>query len=735
MSVFKQVIDAIKPLGSITPLDIIKIVIILLVLVLIVIGVNYLKVSIKIKKSDDDIKYVPPSKRKHANKWVSVYDFLNKIPFLKRYILNIKKQYEIRYPSDLKMVKEKSAKLISIYWGISLVAIIVGLIKADTLYFRVTIITVVYLLNNFLVANKFYNMDMKILKDFNRYLGDVRHHYFESEMIDEAIFESLDKATPSMRGHAENMYNILIADDIDEAIEKYNDVVPNQFMKTFVALCVTVMRFGDRVVDGQSMFLSTLIDLKEEINIELLKKQKIDNLFSGLVWVAVLPILSLDIIKKWGISNVPELSEFYNGTEGILIMLALFALTVIVYQIIMRLKSNVRVIEMKHPLLNKMTKIPFIKTMLDNYVGTHYGKVLQMREVLKKVGEGYTEREFLLKRALYAFSIFFLLLFLMINVHIINRVNIVTDFESVENITNGASEKDVLLMKEVIAEYVGKYKDSILDESNANFADIIVDSANKVENSLDMDNLQNGDNTLTEEDKALTDGKINAATIAALIEQDKSLKSDALIDLSAGEVINRINKYQNEYFHYYELIFIFIVAYIGWLYPYIMLKYRMKLLQMDMQDEVIQFQSIIIMLIYIDQMTIDHILEWLERFAVIFRPSITICLNELNGGDVQALDNLIKREPFESFARIIENLKMADRIGIQKAFNELSVDRANYQATRKQENEIQIAKKGSISAFLANIPISAIIIFYLIYPFVKTSMGMLSNYMAQIASM
>lgn len=731
MNSFNQVIGAFVSKDGIQFTDVLLIIGVILITALAILAISYLKIDKKIKLANKEVVYVPPSKRGNSNKWVSAYGFLASIPIFKKYVRRITRQYEIRYPGDLKKVREQTAKTICMYWSITIVAVVAGLMNAKTMYTRLVIIVVAYLINSYLVQNRFYSQDATMLRQFNEYLGDVRHHYFEHEMIDEAIFESLDKASPNMRLHAEQIYNILIADDMDEAIEKYNDVVPNNFMKTFVALAVTVMQFGDRTVNGQSMFLGTLIDLKEEINIDLLKRKKIDFAFSGLVWICVLPILCLDIIKDWGIENVPELADFYNGTQGIIILLLLFVITVIIYNIIMKLKSNIRIVETTHPFLKKVTELPFVKTMLDNYIGTHYGKILEMKDILKKTGEGYSEREFIINRVFYFAGIVIVMMFLLVNVHIISKSNIITDYTNVENITSGAAEKDVATMKSVIKDFTLKYKEYNIDETGADYS-ALLDSANKVQDSLNISDLENGVVQEEQEGEILTDGSINEATIKSLITDDERLKSDALIALSAQEVIARIDKYQNEYFHWYELIFVLICGYCGWLYPYIMLKYRMKLLQKDMEDEVIQYQSIIIMLIYIDQMTIDHILEWMERFAIIFRPSITMCLNELNAGDVQALDNLIKREPFAPFSRIIENLKMSDRIGIQKAFNEISVDRVNYQAKRKQENEMDIANKGSIASFLANIPMSAVVVGYLIYPFVMESMNQLTTYMAQI---
>ena len=172
------------------------------------------------------------------------------------------------------------------------------------------------------------------------------------------------------------------------------------------------------------------------------------------------------------------------------------------------------------------------------------------------------------------------------------------------------------------------------------------------------------------------------------------------------------------------------VGIIGYYYPLVLKIMQTVSIQRAMEDEVIQFQTIISMLVYIDRMTIDTVVEWMEEFGVIFKESLTECMNRMNAGDADALDRLIEEEPFEMFDRVIENLKMSDRIGVAKAFNEVGIERANYQDKRRQENEIEIKDKGAIASLIAMIPLGMVIMIYLIYPLITESLGQLSTSMS-----
>ncbi|MFQ9152051.1 MAG: hypothetical protein ACLR6B_11680 [Blautia sp.] len=227
-----------------------------------------------------------------------------------------------------------------------------------------------------------------------------------------------------------------------------------------------------------------------------------------------------------------------------------------------------------------------------------------------------------------------------------------------------------------------------------------------------------------------TDGILNKSTMTAILASDKELKSNALCEATATEILSRIIEYNKEYVKWYEILIAIVVGIAGFYYP-LLVKIMQKIaIQRAMEDEVIQYQTIISMLVYIDRMTIDTVIEWMEEFGVIFKESLTECMNRLNAGDADALDRLIEEEPFEMFDRVIENLKMSDRIGVAKAFNEVDVERANYQDKRRQENEIEITNKGAMAQFLSMIPLGIVILAYLIYPLMTESLGQLSSSMS-----
>jgi hypothetical protein len=150
-------------------------------------------------------------------------------------------------------------------------------------------------------------------------------------------------------------------------------------------------------------------------------------------------------------------------------------------------------------------------------------------------------------------------------------------------------------------------------------------------------------------------------------------------------------------------------------------------MQKYMEDEVMQFQSIILMLMNIDRMDVYIILEWMERFAICFKEAIRTCLTNYEKDELEALSQLKEDEPYESFQRLVDYLIICDRIKIKDAFDEIVIERTYYQEKRKQVNELLIQNKSSIGQFIGFLPLLATIFLSLILPFIYQAFAYFSE--------
>src|SRR5699024_5677947 len=93
----------------------------------------------------------------------------------------------------------------------------------------------------------------------------------------------------------------------------------------------------------------------------------------------------------------------------------------------------------------------------------------------------------------------------------------------------------------------------------------------------------------------------------------------------------------SEYLKWFEILLSFVFALIAYMAPIWILMFQVKMRQLEMEDEVMQFQTIILMLMRIERVNVEIILEWLERYSNIFRAPITKCVNNYEAGAWEAL--------------------------------------------------------------------------------------------------
>ena len=147
-----------------------------------------------------------------------------------------------------------------------------------------------------------------------------------------------------------------------------------------------------------------------------------------------------------------------------------------------------------------------------------------------------------------------------------------------------------------------------------------------------------------------------------------------------------------------------------------------------MEDEVMQFQTIILMLMKIERVNVEIILEWLERYANIFKEPITKCVNNYESGAWEALEELKNDVSYPQFIRIVESLQAAvEKIPIIQAFDELDTERDYYQEKRKQSNERLISRKALIGKVIGFAPMICLFVGYLIIPLVMIGLGSMTG--------
>lgn len=658
-----------------------------------------------LQKNNKEAKYIrqlqegtKTSKFSSEILYQKLYIFYLKTPFIKRYLLKLRRRLEIINIDDEYLTRMQSARILTRAFliVIPLTIAIIILTKNNTLLMSILLIFEVFLLDTF-IDGRVDKIDNNLLKQQINFFSEIRHAYHEFNMVEEAIYQTAqDDENPEMARQAEKIYEVLISDDPEGELEKYYDVAPNAYLKEFAGVSYLTKEFGDRKVDGASLYLKNLNNITQEMQLEILKRDKLDYVFQSLSVIAIVPMLCLEPIKNWAVSQFSFVESFYMGKNGMLLQVLILIATFVCYLLTRKLKDNgstaMNTKNTENPWQEKLYQIKPIKKFVDLFIPKEGTKESRKIKTTMKEAACKDKIQWLyINRILLCVVSFVVSLVFFMQLHRITIQNVYTDPTTTYDI---------------IGEMSAKQKKSALKltESDNDYIKYFKGKANLVQADIE---------------KAMKRGNVN---------KDYIESKDSEITTAAERIMGKIATVNSEYLSWLEVLGAIVIAMIAYMGPIWMLKFQKKMREMEMEDEVMQFQTIILMLMRIERVNVEIILEWLERYSNIFKDPISKCVNDYESGPWEALEAMKEEVTYQQFIRIIESLQAAvEKIPIKDAFDELDTERDYYQSKRKESNERLISKKGMIGKGIGFTPMVLLFVGYLIIPLVFIGLTSMST--------
>ncbi len=673
----------------------------------VIIVIAYIILSKKMKSSDTmQIKQLrkgtQESKFSLEILYQKLYVIYIKLAFLKRYVFKIRRRLEIINIDDEYLTRKQTSAILTKALAIIIpvTLIIIFITKANWLLMCILLIFELFMIDT-LVDGMVDKIDNQLLVQQVDFFAEIRHAYHEFNMVEEAIYQVAQGDTaPEMSRQAEKIYEILISDDPESELEKYYDIAPNSYLKEFAGISYLTKEFGDRTVDKTSLYLKNLNNISQEMQLEILKRDKLNYVFQSLSVISIVPLLALEPIKSWSVSQFNFTKSFYYGKNGMIAQILIVILTFICYILTRKLKDNGSTkidTTPEHPWQEKVYNVPFIKNIVDMFVPKEGTKERRRIKNLIKDSAAKDKIEWIyVKRLLLAIVTFVASLFIFTQLHRIQIDYIYTQPTSTYDIVGEMSGKDLKA-----AEELTKLDNKFID---------------KFKGKTDV--------TQAEIEKAMKKSK------------DYANSTDDEIKTAAKRVLQKLRQINSEYLSWFEMLLAMLFAVIGYNLPIWLLFFQAKMRQIEMEDEVMQFQTIILMLMRIERVNVEMILEWLERYSNIFREPISRCVNNYESGPWEALEAMKDEVNYKEFIRIIESLQAAvERIPIAEAFDELDSERDYYQERRKESNARLISKKGMIGKVIGFAPMVCLFVGYLIIPLVVIGLTSMSSSFNTMASM
>ena len=609
-----------------------------------------------------------------------------RFPFLRRYLLKIRRRLEIINIDDEFLTRLQTSQIVTkaLLIIIPVTLIVILMTKSNPLIMIIILIFELFIIDS-LVDGMVDKLDNNLLTQQVDFFAAMRHSYHETNMVGEAIYQTAqDDEHIEISRQAERIYNILNSEDPETELEKYYDIAPNNYLKEFAGISYLTQEFGDRKVDGTSLYLKNLDNITQEMQLEILKRDKLNYTFQSLSIISIIPMVMLEPLKGWALSNFSFTKSFYNGKLGMIVQIAILLVTFICYILIRKLKDNgavnIKLENNQNPWQAKLYNIKPVKKFVDLFIPKEGTKDRRkIKQALKDAASKQKIEWLYVNRLTLTVVVFVVSIIMFIVLHNVQINYIYTEPTTEYDLIGELNDRD--------------YQKAMETTKTHNYF-------------LDM---FRGQLDTTQED-------IEKAMRRSTYYRDAD---DETIASNAEQILEKLKVVNSEYLKWFEILIAMVFAIIGYAAPILMLKFQVIIRKMSMEDEVMQFQTIILMLMRLERVDVEMILEWMERYADIFKEPISRCLNDYESGSWEALENMKDEISFQPLIRIVESLQTAvEKVPIKEAFDELDSDREYYQDKRKEANERLISKKGMIGRAIGFTPLIGIFVGYLVVPLV-----------------
>ncbi|MEJ3719694.1 hypothetical protein WGM54_16925 [Paenibacillus polymyxa] len=626
-----------------------------------------------------------------------LYTLCMRVPITAGYITSVRKRLAGQHAYDEYKLRLQTMKMILFIWGTFVCSGVVLLLMKPGIEFAILAVLCGVVINSLVIGVATSQLEKRLLSQIIELFANVCHHYHQHGMVEESISEAADLAGAEAGRHARLIHEALTDADPHEALERYYESAPNRFLKAFAGISYMVMEFGDRVEDGGSIYLKGLSSLAREIQLELLRRNKLDYLLKSLNVIALAPVFFTTPIERWARSSFPSMDEFYQGKLGYITKLTVYIVIILSYFLLQKLQhsdeTGYRAGKGRRVWEQKLYRLPIIRNMADSLIPRqHMTSYSQITRLLKESGAEVRLEWLYIRR---------IALFILGLVLSISTIFILHEAEKT-HILHAPVQSGQMFGRLSPIEEKEALKQSEIDR--------------KIMQTLNM----KADSTYER-------------AYAALEHYANGTATPEQLSRNTQRILQKLKDWNEEYIKWWEVLISIVAGYVAYQMPMLLLYLQRKMRYLDMKHEVYQFQTVISILRVMERMSVEEILEWLNRFSVIFKRPLQKCLLHYEHGPEAALDLLKEEAPLPEFQRLVDKLYLSlGKITIREAFDDLESQMTYYFEQRKQEYEKIIDSKAIWGRMIGFAPMYGLIFLYLVIPLIGMSFVQMGSYYEQI---
>lgn len=643
--------------------------------------------------------------KRPVHKWISSvllrsYAISMKLPPLRYYLLKVRSRLAILHVEDEFRLRRQTMKFVYLFTGSSIMIIAVLTAMNPSLVFFLSLLIAGVFIQGLLLDGYVNRLEKKLLAQILDLFSAVRHAYHQHGMVSDAIDEASEVVEKEISQHASHIYNALTDAKPDEALEKYYETAPNRFLRAFAGISRLVMEFGDRKKNNGSLYLRGLASLTREIQLDLIRRGKLDYLLQGLNIIALAPVFFTKPVEIWARRNFPLMDQFYLSKAGLVAKIGLFIVIFICCLLLQKLKGEedtvYRAGRNREPWEAKLYRWNIVRQVTAWFSP-------------KTASAGYDRLKQLLKDTNHHLNVEWL------------QVRRIGMFLLCVLVTVGAES------------YLHwKSRTWILNEPPASyvfFGTMSREDAEKATRTVALDRsimkkIGMGSGTDKE--------RVAAAVANTWLDDDRDVEEAQLAAISE-RVIDKMQRWNGEYLKWWELTVALVTGCAGYYAPVWVLMFQRRMRLIDMRNEVYQFQNLITILRELERISVEEILEWLHMYAVIFKIPLQKCLLHYGHGGEDALRQMKEEASLDEFRQLADKLLLAaEKITIADAFDELESEMSYQFERRRLDYEKSLDTKAEWGRIIGFAPMYSLVFVYLVIPLIWMSFQQMGIYFEQI---
>lgn len=571
-----------------------------------------------------------------------------------------------------------SVKYLMMSWGGASALILCGVIFFKD-FVSILICTMFGILFSTVLVNKQIDKAyMKVLNAVSKFLGSVRQEYLRLGSVVEAINEA--ECDDIIKKPVDEIYNILTATDPELKLQEFYEATPFRGIQTLAGICHNVNNQGDsKDVYGQSNFVQALTLMSSDINSEIQKLVSQKQKFGVIEYLPFAPVFTMSLVENFFTGVMPGTALIYGGPLGYIFRAVVVLVSMICYFIISRVNTTIPVSDddrgkTMQNLIENPRVLKFIKSITPKNK-----KEFLLKKKLKDALSLQTVEIFYLKKVIYGATTFILALLCVTSTITLGK----------EYIRNSTQQLSLVATNDMDG-----YEESAIRE-------------------LDEKYLENP-NISEEQHKSLIQGAMPGLSDLQILDQIKRMQ-------------DKKESLDNAYFKWYYIWVCFIISFIGWNAPNIMLKIRRILVTTEAEDDFLQLQTLISIFMNTNMDTLE-VLHQLSEHSRIHKDMLLYCYHSFPSNPELELTRLQSKTSLIEFKRLIGKLQLTiNDLSLQEAFSDLLIEREHILKLRSSSIEATLNRKRALCGPLSFIPIGLMVLFVLLVPLVWLGLKELMN--------